>query len=96
MKNRIRLAVCIVVFICVCFSFSSAFAYAEPNWVYLGGTPLGIGLAEDGVIVTGIVDVITDEGAVCPSRGSEISTGVVIIAVNDERLTDVRDFASKL
>ena len=64
--------------------------------VYLGGMPIGIGLAEEGLIVTGYVDVITDEGAICPARGSEISTGDVVIAINGEPIYDASGFAGRL
>ena len=96
MKRIVGLTLFVVLLSCVCFSLYGVVAVAETEWVYLGGAPIGIGLAEEGLIVTGIVDVITDEGAVCPARGSEISTGDVIIAVNDEKIFGVRDFASKL
>ena len=96
MKKTVRMVVLVVLFASICFAFSGTIVSAEEDWLYLGGMPIGIGLAENGLIVTGIVDVITDEGAVCPARGSEISTGDVIIAVNDESISDVRDFASKL
>ncbi|MBP5404605.1 MAG: SpoIVB peptidase [Clostridia bacterium] len=96
MKNRRRLTICILAFSLLLFSFSGVFAQAESEIAYLGGTPIGIGLAEKGLIVTGIVDVITDEGAVCPARGIEISTNDVITAINGEEIEDVKDFATKL
>ena len=96
MKNRRRLTICIIVFSLLLFSFSGVFAQAEAEFAYLGGAPIGIGLAEKGLIVTGIVDVITDEGAVCPARGSEISTNDVITAINGEEIEDVKDFAARL
>lgn len=97
MKNRRRLTICIIAFSLLLFSFSGVFAQAEEaDFAYLGGAPIGIGLAEKGLIVTGIVDVITDEGAACPARGSEISTNDVITAINGEEINDMKDFATKL
>ena len=63
---------------------------------YLGGMPIGIGLAEDGLIVTGFVDVITDEGAICPARDTEILTGDLLIAIDGIRIGGVSDFAALL
>ena len=96
MKKAVRSIALILLFICLSFSFSIVTAAAEPTWVYLGGAPIGIGLAEDGLIVTGIVDVITDDGAVCPAREGEIATGDVIIAANDVQIDTVRDLATEL
>lgn len=96
MKNKVRLVVTLFVIAFLCFSFTESIAYAEPESVYLGGIPLGIGLAENGLIVTGMVDVITDEGAFCPARGSEISTDDVIIKVNGETVNGVQSFQSLL
>jgi len=94
MKNKVRLTVLILAIIVLSFTVSVDYAFAEEHWAYLGGIPIGIGLAENGLIVTGFVDVITDEGAVCPARGSEILTNDVIIEVNHTPLADVREFAS--
>ena len=74
---------------------SNAVAQAERT-VYLGGMPIGIGLAEDGLVVTGFVDVITDEGAVCPARGTEILTGDLVVAINGTFIKNAADFASIL
>ncbi|MCR4725672.1 MAG: SpoIVB peptidase [Clostridia bacterium] len=96
MKNKVRLILFSVVIAVLCFTFTGTFAFAEEREVYLGGTPLGIGLAERGLIVTGFVDVITDEGTACPARGSEILTNDVIVKLNGKEIVGVRDFASAL
>ena len=96
MKNKAILILAFALALSLMTVPSVVYAVAEVETVYLGGKPIGIGLAEDGVIVTGMVDVITDEGAICPARGSEISTNDVIIAVNDEPISGVSDFARKV
>ena len=95
MKNK-GFHIVLLVFAIFALSLPMAQVYAETPEVYLGGTPIGIGLAEEGLIVTGIVDVITDEGAVCPARGSEILTDDVILKVNGDAILNVRDFAEKV
>ena len=96
MKNKVMYFLAAFAVVICSLSCSSGQAYAEADLVYLGGTPLGIGLAEEGLIVTGFVDVITDEGAVCPARGSEILTNDVIVRIDDKEVFEVRDFAAEL
>ena len=96
MKNKVLTVILIVLAIVFAFPITGAFASAEGKEVCLGGIPLGIGRVENGLIVTGTVDVITDEGPVCPARGSEISTGDVIIRINDQEILSINDFAEKL
>ncbi len=95
MKNKV-ICLCLCAFAIALFLMPASamtVATAEQS-VYLGGMPIGIGLAEDGLIVTGFVDVITDEGAVCPSRGTEILTGDLVVAVNQVPIMSAADFAS--
>ena len=96
MKCRI-IQVLLFTFLIVSFTFyPTTITYAEGEKVYLGGIPIGIGLAEKGLIVTGMVDVITDEGSFCPARGSEILTDDVIVKVNGTEVSGVSEFASEL
>ena len=96
MRNKvIRVLFCSLMIAFLLLPVTSVAAKAEEA-VYLGGMPIGIGLAEDGLIVTGFVDVITDVGAVCPARGTEISTGDVVVGINDVPIYSASDFASLL
>ena len=92
---RVFLSVFLMTMVILPMTIATTSATAEQT-VYLGGMPIGIGLAESGLIVTGTVDVITDEGAVCPARGSEILTGDVVIAINGKPVMTAADFASLL
>ena len=96
MKNRVKRILLLALAIAVIFFPSAKVAVAESTEVYLGGMPIGIGLAENGLIVTGLVDVITDEGGACPARGSEILTDDVIVKVNGKSILSVSDFASEV
>ena len=97
MKNKvIRVLLCaFTISLLLLPSGVITFAVAEES-VYLGGMPIGIGLAENGLFVTGFVDVITDEGAICPARGTEILTGDLVIAVNKKSVSNASEFASAL
>lgn len=69
-----------------------AFAAEDCGSVYLGGVPLGITLNADGLIVTGVCDVVTDEGSVRPLDESGIRTGDVVKSVNGERADNLFRF----
>jgi len=96
MKNKVKLSILLVLTVVSMLFVPMITANAEEQMAYLGGIPLGIGLAEQGLIITGMVDVITDEGVICPARGSEISTNDVIIMLNGEEILNVSDFTSKV
>ena len=69
-----------------------AFAAEDCGSVYLGGVPLGITLNADGLIVTGVCDVVTEEGSVRPLGESGIRTGDVVKSVNGERADNLFRF----
>lgn len=47
-----------------------------------GGTPFGIKLLTQGVVVVGISDVSSVEGCVCPAKEAGLKVGDVIISIN--------------
>ena len=96
MKIKVWCALLLLVIFCTFFPFATERALAETATVYLGGKPIGIGLGGEGLIVTGFVDVITDEGAACPARESDISTGDVILSVNGVAIGTIGDFAKMI
>ena len=72
MKNRIRffgvfILVVLVAFSCV-FILTDYSANASANVVYLGGTPIGITVEADGMVVAELVDVITKDGTKKPAE----------------------------
>ena len=97
MKNRVLPIFLTMLAVTLILAPTSVDIVAEAEqMVYLGGMPIGIGLAENGLIVTGMVDVITDEGAACPARGSEILTGDVLIEFNGIPVSDAANLANLL
>lgn len=95
-----KIKVWCVLFALTIFSFvfplATTYAIAESETIFLGGEPIGIGLGGEGLIVTGFVDVITDEGTACPARESDISTGDVILSVNGEKIDTISNFVKQI
>lgn len=63
----------------------------QADEVYLGGIPVGISLVEKGIVIIGLADVITEEGAVCPVKGTPIRPNDILLAINEEKLESARD-----
>ncbi len=68
----------------------------ENNYVYLGGKPLGITLGNNGVIISGIVDVITDYGLESPCKGCGINAGDVLLKIDDFDIFTAEDISKIL
>lgn len=69
---------------------------AERKYVYAGGSLVGIRLYTDGLLVVGTEEVSTENGNVSPADECGIIQGDIITAVNDEIVTSVSDFSSKI
>ena len=66
------------------------------KYVYAGGNLVGIRLYTEGILVVGIDEVITDEGIVSPAEDCGIMQGDIITEVNNETVTSVVDFSSRV
>ncbi len=58
------------------------------------GTPFGIKLYMDGVLVVGLADVVTAAGAVNPATAAGVVVGDTVVAVNGQSVTTNEDVAS--
>lgn len=58
--------------------------------VYVGGTPIGISLDGNGVIIVGISDIVTENGLVCPAVKAGIHIGDRIVLLGG---TPIRNIA---
>ena len=67
---RIVLSLAVLVGVLSAGAGGTAVAAGEERFVYVGGAPIGIALNADGLIVTGVGDVVTEEGSARPLEGS--------------------------
>lgn len=75
-------------------SFADTKVYADENeTVILGGTPFGIKMFSQGVMVVKTEAVKTNEGAVCPAEEAGIKINDIIISANGASLTSNEDLS---
>lgn len=71
---------------------------ASVRRVSVAGTPFGIKMFSDGVMVVGFSDIETASGYLCPARSADIKMGDIIIKMNStdiQNITDVENFISR-
>lgn len=66
---------------------------SEGNEVWVCGTPLGIKLFTEGVLVVGMERLQSAEGAVCPASSAGLRTGDVIYSINGQAVATNEDIA---
>lgn len=69
---------------------------AARKYVYVGGSLVGIRLYTEGLLVVGTEEVATENGNVSPADECGILQGDIITQVNDEIVTSVSDFTSRI
>lgn len=74
----------------------TAVAAGEERFVYVGGAPIGIALNADGLIVTGVGDVVTEEGSARPLEGSGLRPGDVVKKLDGEEADNLFEFRKKV
>lgn len=72
--------------------YTDNIAFSEE--VYLGGIPLGISIKTDGLIVVGLTDVITADGAKMPSRNGDIFVGDIIVSACGKSVHSLQELKS--
>ena len=90
-KKVLKFLIIFVAIFAFTLPFSSTAAFAEEDYLYLGGFPAGFVLNTKSVEVIGICDVITDEGVRSPAREAGIKTGDVIDRINGEEVNASSD-----
>ncbi|HEY8444474.1 MAG TPA: SpoIVB peptidase [Clostridia bacterium] len=64
-------------------------AQTKKEQVYLGGMPIGISIKSQGVIVIGVTNINTPEGAVSPSKEAGIAPGDILTEIAGEQIENV-------
>lgn len=59
--------------------------------VSVAGTPFGVKMFSDGVMVVGFSDIATKQGARCPAKTAGLKLGDVIIKLDGEKITSNRE-----
>lgn len=80
------------------FGTSIDYIYAETadRQVYLGGQSIGIVAKTDGVIISGIVDVITKDGLMSPARNSGILVGDIILEIDNVKISSDKEISKAI
>ncbi len=82
----------------LCFGIggSASVAAAEERYVYVGGEPVGITLNADGLIVTGIGEVATEDGSAAPLAGADLRVGDVVKALDGKETGNLYEFRRRV
>ncbi|MCH5147102.1 MAG: PDZ domain-containing protein [Clostridiales bacterium] len=90
-KKVLKFLIIFVAIFAFSLPLSGAAAFAEENYLYLGGFPAGFVLNTTSVEVIGICDVITENGVLSPAREAGIKTGDIIDKINGEEVNASSD-----
>lgn len=77
-----------ILFLVICAFSVTGIAYAgvDVKYVYVAGTPIGISVNADGLIIDGLSDVITDDGRVSPFGETDVTSGDIIISIDGKAI----------
>lgn len=67
---------------------------SKSEYVELCGTPVGVRLFSDGIVVAGLSDVVTTKGVVNPGKSSSLKVGDIIKEIDGEKAEQVYDMLS--
>ena len=90
-KTKLILPILIVVAV-----LSPHTAGATDKVVLAGGMPFGIKLYTEGVLIAGLSEVQTKEGAKTPADDAGLKVGDIVTSVNGEAVQKAEDFAAKI
>ena len=66
----------------------------DASVVTIGGTPFGIKLYTDGVLIVSLSEVVTEKGKHCPSKECGLKTGDLILSINGKEVFTNKEVAS--
>ncbi len=94
MKNLNKIVICLVLAFFLSFGFNTAFA--ETDYLYLGGNVLGFTIKTEGATVVGTCDVITEKGLLSPCKEAGIEVGDIIYSLGENKVNSASDVAKSL
>ena len=65
---------------------------SEARMVIPGGHSIGVALRTRGVLVVGVSDVASEQGAVCPARAADLRAGEAIVGIGGADVNSVDEF----
>ncbi len=90
MKRKIVAFLLAVGCCCACF-INTGVAYAGNRTVLLGGMPAGFNMQTRGAFITGLSDVITEDGIKSPSKDAGLKAGDVIYYIENTEVNCAKD-----
>lgn len=90
-KKFLKFLIIFVAIFAFTLPFASTSAFADEEYLYLGGFPAGFVLNTKVVEVIGVCDVITEDGVYSPAREAGIKTGDIIDKINGEEVNASSD-----
>lgn len=73
-----------------------AYADSGENYVYVAGTPIGISVNTEGLIIDGLSDIITDDGRVSPFGKTDVKAGDIITKIDGKQVKSREDIIRSL
>ena len=97
-KNKFIIFVLLAISISLSVAFSTIedVAFAQGDYVYLGGYPIGISATANGLIVVEITDVQTDYGVERPLENAGVGKGDIIQEINGLSLESIFQLKKEL
>ena len=77
-------------------SVSYVNAFADADYVYLGGFPAGFSITQKGAYVAGFTGVATSSGTVYPTENTDLKVGDVILSIDGKEVNGAEDVEKAL
>lgn len=94
--SRLKKVSIIVLTLFILVLSQSYTAFAQENYVFLGGNVLGFTINTEGATVVGITDVITDGGLISPCEKAGIMVGDIVLNMNGTDVNSSSDVSNVL
>ena len=94
-KRKFYTFIAVIMLIMTVFSVNFT-AFADENYIYLGGIPAGFSIETRGATVVGVSDIVTTDGVYAPSKNADIRVGDVVLTVNEKEISGSKSIAEAL